>query len=124
MDLNLHHQTVSKLDYDYTVALYTDAGYEIRIEEDYTVTTGQSTTTHSPEPASDNAGPLDLLNEQVITAATADADGTLSLTVANGATLQVVPSEDFEAWTLAGPHGHKIVCLPGGELAIWEATDL
>lgn len=123
MDLNLQHQTVSKLDYDYTLALYTDDGYEIRIEEDYTIATSHTTTIHSPEPSSDNTGPLDLLSEQVITAASADADGTLSLTVANGATLHVAPSEDFEAWTLAGPHGQKIVCLPGGQLATWDATD-
>lgn len=123
MELELHGQQVSKLDYDYTVAIHTDTGYEIRIEEDYTLTTPQGTHTYSPEPSTEDSGPLDILNEQTITAATANDTATLTLTVTDGTQLQVAASDDFEAWTLAGPKGRKIVCLPGGELATWNTTN-
>lgn len=123
MELDLHGQTLSTMEYDYTVALYTDAGYEIRIEEDYTLITSQGERTYSPEPSSEHTGPLDLLGEQTITAATAEGNGTLTLTVSDGTKLNVFASDDFEAWTLAGPGGRKVVCLPGGELATWNTTN-
>lgn len=123
MELELHGQTLSKMEYDYTVALYTDAGYEIRIEEDYTLITSQEEYTYSPEPSTEHTGPLDILSEQTITTATADENGTLTLTVADGTLLNVFASADFEAWTLAGPGGRKVVCLPGGELATWNTTN-
>lgn len=34
--------------------------------------------------------------------------------------MTVVADERFEAWTIAGPGGLTIVCLPGGELAVWS----
>lgn len=31
-----------------------------------------------------------------------------------------VPNKSYEAWTLSGPRGMLAVCMPGGELAIWD----
>lgn len=121
MHVALQHQKVSKLDYGCGLTFCTDGGFEIRIEADYALTKSRTTTIHSPEPFSDNSGPLDSLREEINATSTAEKDGILVLTSADGLSLRVAPSADFEAWALAGPRGQKIVCLPGGELAVWEA---
>lgn len=35
----------------------------------------------------------------------------------------VLPSEQFESWTLDGPNGFKAVSLAGGEIILWRATE-
>ncbi|OFE14946.1 hypothetical protein BA895_07260 [Humibacillus sp. DSM 29435] len=39
------------------------------------------------------------------------------------AQLSVRASPDYEAWELTGPHGERIVCMPGGALASWPASN-
>ena len=52
--------------------------------------------------------------------ATAFKDGHLEVRVRDGTVLQVPPDEGFEAWTVSGPAHVRLVCLPGGELAVWS----
>lgn len=61
---------------------------------------------------------LPLLNEEVRSAAVAP-DGTL--TVAFGAgVLRCVPDEKYEAWEFTKESGAMVICMGGGELAIWS----
>lgn len=53
--------------------------------------------------------------------------GTTEIAVAGGltlalssATLRVDPDPGYEAWELRGPGTEMVVCMPGGELAIWS----
>jgi hypothetical protein len=62
---------------------------------------------------------LPLLNDEV-TAVDIDPSGRLSLTL-GGATVWCGSDPDYEAWTYDGRHGEKVVCTPGGDLAIWNA---
>lgn len=50
---------------------------------------------------------------------------TLSITFggADQRTLSAVADDHYEAWELAGPGGERLVCLPGGDLAIWGRRD-
>ena len=59
-----------------------------------------------------------LLGDVVRTARTRDG-GELELTFGSGASLVVGVDADVESWALAGPGGVLIVCLAGGELAVW-----
>ena len=63
---------------------------------------------------------LPLLNGDV-TAVAIDASGELSLEL-NGATLSCGSDPSYEAWAYDGRHGEKVVCTPGGDLAIWNAA--
>jgi Family of unknown function (DUF6188) len=56
------------------------------------------------------------------TVASASAtDGILSLTFADGATLRCEPSAEYEAWQVVGGSPENlVVCMPGGELAVWD----
>lgn len=48
-------------------------------------------------------------------------DGRLELRFGDGGSLRVPASEEFEAWTLVGPLGLRLVSMPGGELAVWSS---
>ena len=51
-----------------------------------------------------------------VTALLAGRDGQLSLHLGRRR-LSVRADESYEAWQLAGQHGERLICLPGGELA-------
>ncbi len=62
---------------------------------------------------------LPLLKGEVTTA-DIDPNGRLSITL-GGATVLCGSDPDYEAWSYDGRHGEKVVCTPGGDLAIWNA---
>jgi hypothetical protein len=62
---------------------------------------------------------LPLLNGEV-TAVDIDSSGGLSFTL-GGVTVWCGSDQDYEAWCYDGPQGEKVVCTPGGDLAIWNA---
>lgn len=59
-----------------------------------------------------------------MTEATTDKSGSLQVAFDNNVRLHIAPDTSYEAWTVSGPHHMLVVCMPGGELAIWdEKTD-
>ena len=62
---------------------------------------------------------LPLLNGEV-TGVDIDPSGRLSVTLGD-ATVWCGSDPDYEAWSYDGRQGEKVVCTPGGELAIWNA---
>lgn len=49
--------------------------------------------------------------------------GALSLVFSDGSRVRCEPQEDYEAWqVVGGSPQHLVVCMPGGELAVWERT--
>jgi hypothetical protein len=118
MDLELQGQRVIRETIDFAVSLRTDAGYEIRIETDFSMHTREGNFTFPLDVGLEREEFHSLLN-QVLISSTAEESGTLTLAFADGTTIRVEPNETYEAWTIAGPRGRKIVCMPHGELASW-----
>jgi hypothetical protein len=70
----------------------------------------------------DAAGPplgtapmLQLLKQEVTEAV--EAEGILTMTFGDGFTLEALPDDEYESWTVAGPD-RVVQCLPGGEIQI------
>lgn len=57
----------------------------------------------------------------VIVAAVAADDGELRIDLDSGHRLVVEPDPYFEAWNVTAPGRYLVVCMPGGELAVWSA---
>jgi hypothetical protein len=53
-------------------------------------------------------------------AATSSTSGDLRVECDGGTALEVPASDAGEAWQLLGPDGYLVVCLPGGEPAVWS----
>jgi hypothetical protein len=60
------------------------------------------------------------LTGQVVAVVMADDSGGLRVDLEGGARLLVPADPNYEAWTVAGPNGLKVVSLPGGGLSVWS----
>ncbi|MFI2337943.1 DUF6188 family protein [Nocardia rhamnosiphila] len=56
----------------------------------------------------------------MIREAHAAENGTLHLEFESGISVRVFADPDYEAWSVVGADGFRVVCMPGGELAVWS----
>ncbi|WP_157181858.1 DUF6188 family protein [Nocardia testacea] len=56
----------------------------------------------------------------VLREAHAIENGTLHLEFESGSSIRVFADPDYEAWSVVGADGFRVVCMPGGELAVWS----
>ena len=80
-------------------------------------------TAHPLDPEDRNQlGPLLGIYPDSLSSGGVDAEGTLRLDFASGASIAVPSDPQYEAWSIVGPGNALIVCMPGtsGELAIWS----
>ncbi|MEU4314486.1 DUF6188 family protein [Nocardia sp. NPDC024068] len=49
--------------------------------------------------------------------------GTLQLDFESGVTLLAFADPVYEAWSIVASGGFRVVCMPGGELAVWQEVD-
>ncbi len=99
-------------------------GFEIVIESPFHMTAPNGTEYNLDPGLRGRLGPvLDLYPDALVTA-TVDADASLRLRFASGATLEVPADYAFEAWHVNGPDGFLVVCETGGSgLAVWSSSD-
>jgi hypothetical protein len=117
MDLGFAGQPVAGTDFGYTVAVEFGGGYEVRVEVPFNLRVGGHDRMIEPGRDAD-APPVAQLAGQVVSLARADDSGGLRIEFVGGARLLAMPDNNFEAWTVAGPGGFKVVCGPGGELSL------
>lgn len=55
--------------------------------------------------------------------AQATDSGVLRLDFESGWSAEAAADPDYEAWNVAGTGGLRVVCMPGGELAVWPARE-
>lgn len=63
--------------------------------------------------------PFQSLEGKAINIIKAYKTGTLEINFEDGSYLKAEPQESYEAWQILTKVGNRIVCMPGGELAIW-----
>lgn len=102
------------------MSLRTEAGYEITSECDFSLHTPEGTFDLSPGSSIALVDHLRVLLDQTVTTAIAEDSGALSIKFFDGNLLWIEPDESYEAWNVTGPHGMRVVCMPGGHLAVWN----
>ena len=122
MDLGLAGQKVVSTEFGYTAAIVVSGGSEMRVESAFTLRAEEGDRRLTPgTDVEEGAARLGAVVGHVVAAATADDGGELRVDLDGGMRLVVEPDRDYEAWTFAGADGTKIVCRPGGGLAVWSA---
>jgi hypothetical protein len=124
VDLGLAGQKLTGNDVGYTVRLEFSGGYEVRLEAAFALRTPDGD--HRVVPAEDvqaAAALLGALTGRVVTVSAADDAGGLRIDFDGGVRVLVEADPDYEAWTVAGPGGMKVVSLPGGGLSVWSSQD-
>jgi hypothetical protein len=106
---------------DFALWLRTDGDYEIRIGSTFSVRTREASDTRFTPEADGGLSPpkMPSVLGQIVAASAIDNYGSLLVDFEDGTQIRADPDEDYESWTIAGPHGLLIVCTPGGELAVW-----
>lgn len=125
MDINeLNGKAIQSYKYNYTLSLSFSGNYTLVIESDVAVRTAGQDFRLSPD-TDPGAGheALSALTGLTVVMVRTDPQSSLSLTFADDSHLSVDPDPAFESWTLSGPAGERIVCMPGGELAVWSSGD-
>lgn len=74
-----------------------------------------------PEKASTELGALSVaVRHRQAHTCVVTPDGALKLEFGEGLTIEVPSDPQYEAWQMGAPQA-KIISMPGGELAVWEA---
>jgi len=95
--------------------------YQLVIEAAFSVAGAGSAERTDPEDPAVALGPrVRALAGRTVTTA-ASSGGNLGVECAGGVRLDVPVDDSYEAWQLHGPDGYRVVCTPGGELAVWSA---
>jgi hypothetical protein len=112
--------TQLRIDFGFTLHFWSrEFQAEIRIETPFTFTSRDGQTFHVEPGEVESLCPALHIFNQVATAATIES-GALDIEFEGKAGIAVPPHPTYEAWTIAGSRGLKIVCTPGGKLAVWS----
>ncbi|KZF06611.1 hypothetical protein A2J03_24230 [Rhodococcus sp. EPR-157] len=121
MDIPIVSQSIESVDFGFSLALWTSAGYEIRIESAFHVSDSVSGDFEGvPDDKMSSSTALNGLLGRMVEVAQATDGGDLHLGLDDGVRIDVPADADFEAWTVAGPNGMKVVSEAGGGLATWN----
>lgn len=112
-----------RVDYSFTFVIDGARGsFEIRIEQSFELVgevEGDRPVSLNVEDEPTALAPALALLRAAVHEALAFEDGRLELRFDNGR-VRVPASEEFEAWTLVGPDGLRLVSMPEGALAVWS----
>ena len=108
---------------DFALKLWTDDDWEIDVAGDAIVTVPGATPVEVDTGVSSDELPdvLAPFVSRAIREVLVAREGHLGITFDDGSQISVLAAEDYEAWQVSGPDGERMVCMPGGELAIWGA---
>lgn len=120
LDLGLVGHTLDSVDFGHAVQLHFGTERELLVENSVMVDVDGARETVPPDDGYSDA--VQALVGRTVTAAAADESGALRIAFGEGAELVVAAGPDYESWTVTGPSGFRVVCLPGGELAVWGSA--
>ncbi len=112
--------TISRVQLDWMVRLWTSGGGQFDLEGDVYVTHRGQAPVHIDKHQSVEVPPKvlgDLLGQEVTGVLLSPAND-LAINLSD-AQVSCRVNLNIESWNVNGPHGEMVVCMPGGELAVW-----
>jgi hypothetical protein len=96
----------------------------VRLEQEFVFSAADGTAVLlDPESDPVGLGPVLACTRTTVLQATAFEDGRLEMLFADGSSVRVPTSIDYEGWSLVGPAGLQVVSGPGPTLTIWRPDD-
>ena len=113
-------KTIEMIRFNYSLAIWTGDNWQLDLAGVTHITLEGGSrveidTTLCQDELTDAVRPL---LGQAIIGTVVSSSGDLTITLSH-AQVEVQAGDDHEAWQIYGPSGEIIVCMPGGELAIW-----
>jgi hypothetical protein len=115
---------VARVSFDWAVTLLVasvDRSMEVRIENEFSIARpdGKAISVDPEGEVSQLANALTLLRGKIDSLHTLKT-GSLEILFTDGRLTTVPVSDECEAWGISTSQGPLVVCMPGGELAIWS----
>ncbi|MEV3904066.1 DUF6188 family protein [Mycobacterium sp. NPDC050551] len=122
-DLRLCGRTVTSVHVEYTLQVRLSDTYNVTVESPFRFHLSDRSVELSPEADPDKvrARLSRLVGHRIVDARVSEA-GALTIGFDDSTRLTVEPDPNYEAWNVSGPAGFLVVCVPGGELAIWTGS--
>ncbi|MER5218929.1 DUF6188 family protein [Streptomyces flaveus] len=121
MNLNLRGEAVTRICFDAALTILTSGECELRVEGKAVLHVPDGDRVSFDPCAPDIVAPhLVRLARDVISEAEVGNSGELAIEFESGVKLTVQPDDDYEAWGLVGPKRRRVICTPGGEIAVWS----
>ena len=117
--------SVTNVQLDYAVTLtcwdMKRGSASFRLEEafDLVEATGRVTRI-DPEHIGSGAILVAALHTATVEGVDVDSEGALRLTFADGRSIRAEPDPAFESWSYVDGHNGRVICMPGGGLAVWS----
>jgi Family of unknown function (DUF6188) len=122
-DLGLRGRTVTSIHVEYALYLRLSEQYNVTVESPFRFNLPDRSVELSPETdAEEVRALLGRLVGHRIDAAAVSEKRALTIDFDDSTRLTVDPDPAYEAWNVSGPAGFLVVCMPGGELAIWTGS--
>jgi hypothetical protein len=122
VELGFAGDEVTAIRFDHEITLMTLRGFEVRLQAQIDLEGADGHRARiDPEVVEPEASQVLAALHQAVIDCVADQSGHLTIGFAD-LVIRVSPDELYEAWTVSGPAGYRVVCTPGGELAVWSAS--
>lgn len=95
--------------------------FELRVENSFSFSGGgEEPREFDPEHGAAALSEVLVVEQMSFKCVIAGKDGTLKVDFHEGATIVVPPSDEYESWMVTGPRGMHLICMPGGDVAVWS----
>ena len=113
-------QTIGHVIFDFQITLTCEDHDKVVFISEFAISGPDlAPMTVDPERPAEAAKPLVELRLRRISALTIEDNSTLAVEFDGGYHLKCPPDPDYEAWWVVQENGAMIICMPGGNLAVW-----
>ncbi|MFE3546002.1 DUF6188 family protein [Nocardia sp. NPDC059177] len=124
LQLEIIGQPISEVELGFTatIRLGSPIEFELQVEGEISIHTTDGRLASAPSNNyADIRNELESIVGSKVTRAIASEVNGLKIVLSSGTVLEVPVDDHYEAWGIVGLSGYRVICLPGGELAIWSA---
>lgn len=121
--IELDGQTIARVSEQPPLILYTSGRWSVTVESALAFADADGPAPHSEGDDPESVAALGPRLHGLTIRTAAVEDGALRLAFTDGAELTAPPDPRYESWGVTGPAGQRVVCMPGGELAVWDAAE-
>jgi hypothetical protein len=115
---------VTQIRVSHQLTLVLDGGAQVDLEAEAVLSEGSlrasDVVTSRLAPERQEVAPALALFGATLLSSVAFKSGTLRLVFDSGMRLNVKPDAGYEAWSVHGPESLRLVCQPGGGVAVWQ----